>query len=166
MRSAEPRGSNSKPPRPLGERAGVRGEAGFSLIEIIITLVVLSIAAVGVLSVFSGTQRGSADPLILNQAVQLAQEKMDEIMGDRKNPGRGFLYIVPGNYGPDTPVPGFANFNRTVTIFCVNSGTLNTDNTQVPPCTVSGYTHVTVTVTNATIGGVTVETVFANYGPF
>ena len=61
-----------------GVRSQESGEEGFSLVEIIITMVVLSIAAVGVLSVFTAGIKGSADPLIINQAVQLAQEKMDE----------------------------------------------------------------------------------------
>jgi len=38
------------------------GEGGFTLIETIITLVVLSIAAVGVLSVFTSGMKGSAIP--------------------------------------------------------------------------------------------------------
>jgi prepilin-type N-terminal cleavage/methylation domain-containing protein len=135
------------------------GEDGFSLIEIIITLMVLSIAAVGVLSVFTAGMKGSADPALLSQAVQLAQEKMDSIIGDRRNPARGFNFIIPANYPPDVPLTGF---NRNVTIFCVNAGTLNNDNLAPPPCA-SGYTHVTVTVTNSVIGGVTAETLVANY---
>lgn len=159
----------------VNSRQSAVGSAGFSLIEIVITLVVLSIAAVGVLSVFSSTQRGSADPLLLNQAVQLAQEKMDEISGDRKNIARGFQYIVPGSYGPETPVPGpgFTNFNRTVTICCVTPPPPANALNNTAPCVApgvggcaSGYTHVTVTVTNATIGSVSMDTVFANYGPF
>lgn len=149
------------------------GSRGFSLIEIIITLVVLSIAAAGVLSVFLSSSKASGDPLVLNQAVQLAQEKMDIIIGDRKNPARGFVWIVPGNYGAETPVPGFANFNRNVTICCVTppppANALNNTMPCVTPgvggCA-SGYAHVTVTVTHATVGNVTADTVLANYGPF
>jgi len=137
-------------------------EGGFSLIEIIITLVVLSIAAVGVLSVFTSGIKGSADPLLMNQGLQLAQEKMDIIMGDRMNSARGFGYIIPVNYGAENPVTGFANYNRGTTIICVNAGALNTDNTQAPPCA-SGYTHVTVTVTDAALGSVSMDTVVTNY---
>ena len=54
---------------------------GFTLIEIIITLVVLSIAVVGVLSVFTTAIKGSANPVVLNRAIALAQEKMDTIIG-------------------------------------------------------------------------------------
>ena len=142
--------------------------AGFTLIETIITLVVLSIAAVGVLSVFTTGIKGSANPLVVEQAVQLAQERMDTIIGDRMNAPptgtRGFAWIVPGNYNasPGVAVPGFSGFTRSESIFCVNAGTLNTDNMAVPPCS-SGYTHVTVTVANALIGSVSMETIVTNY---
>ncbi len=138
-----------------------RHQLGFSLIEVIITLVVLSIAAVGVLSVFTTGMTGSADPLFQNQATHLVQEKMDRIIGDRMNPARGYAYINPANYPAETPVAGFPAFNRSVAVFCVTAADLNTS-TGAPPCG-SGYTHVTVTVTNSVIGNVTAETVVANY---
>ena len=152
-------------PRPFGERNKVRSDVlhskGFSLIEIIITLVVLSIAAVGVLSVFASGMRGSADPLLVNQATNLAREKMDEVIGDRRNAARGYAYIIPANYPAETPVGGFSFFDRSVAVFCVTAADLNTS-TGAPPCG-SGYTHVTVTVTNSVTGNVTAETVVANY---
>jgi MSHA pilin protein MshD len=134
---------------------------GFTLIEIIITLVVLSIAVVGVLSVFTTAIKGSANPVVLNRAIALAQEKMDTIIGDRMNSARGFAYIIPGNYPADIPVTGF---NRSVTIICVNPVALNTDN-GVPPgasgCA-SGYTHVQVTVAHAAIGSVSLDGLVTN----
>ncbi len=145
---------------------------GFTLIETIITLVVLSIAAVGVLSVFTTGIKGSANPLILNQAISLAQEKMDIIIGDRENPARGYAWIAAADYNtnplkymPENPVPGFANYNRSVTIFCVDAGTgtLNFNNGQPFPCVSSGYVHVTVTVASALIGNVTLDTLVTNY---
>jgi prepilin-type N-terminal cleavage/methylation domain-containing protein len=148
-------------------RSQESGERGFSLIEIIITLVVLSIAAVGVLSVFSVGMKGSADPLLTNQAVQLAQEKMDTIMGDRSNSARGFGWIAAAAnpYAAENPITGFPAFNRNVTIYCVSppppANALNTS-TGAPPCA-SGYAHITVTVTNTTIGSITAETVITNY---
>jgi prepilin-type N-terminal cleavage/methylation domain-containing protein len=134
---------------------------GFTLIETVITLVVLSIAVVGVLSVFTTGMRGSANPLIVDQAVQLAQEKMDTIVGDRINAGRGFSYIIPASYGADVPVTGF---NRSVNVFCVTSADLNT-NAGAPGASgcASGYTHVTVIVSNAAMGSVSLDTVVTNY---
>jgi len=140
-----------------------KNQAGFTLIETIITLVVLSIAAVGVLSVFTVGIRGSANPLVVEQAVQLAQERMDDIIGDRENAAIGFAQIIPINYPAETAVQlGFPGFSRTTTIICVSANALNTNNFAAPPCA-SGYTHVTVTVTNALIGSVSVETIVTNY---
>jgi prepilin-type N-terminal cleavage/methylation domain-containing protein len=148
-------------------QSGVRGqkseERGFTLIETIITLVVLSIAAVGVLSVLTVATKGSANPLVVDQATELAQEKMDTIIGDRENTSRGSAYVIPGNYPAENAATlGLAGFSRTTTIICVDPGTLNTDNTFAPPCA-SGYTHVTVNVANALIGSVSLETIVTNY---
>jgi prepilin-type N-terminal cleavage/methylation domain-containing protein len=134
---------------------------GFTLIEIIITIAVLAIAAVAVLSVFSMGLKGSANPLLVAQATQLVQERMDTIVGDRLNTNRGFNYISPANYAADNPALGPITFNRTVAIYCVTAANLN-QNTGAPPCA-TGYTHVTVTVTNATIGNVSAETIITNY---
>ena len=136
---------------------------GFTLIETIITLVVLSIAAVGVLSVFTTGMKGSANPLIIGQATQLAQEKMDIIIGDRMNSARGFAWITAAvsPYGVENPVTGFSDFNRSVNILCVTSADLNTA-TGGPPCA-SGYAHVAVTVTNTIIGSVIVDGLVTNY---
>ncbi|OGW42424.1 MAG: hypothetical protein A2010_14085 [Nitrospirae bacterium GWD2_57_9] len=135
----------------------VRTEQGFSLIETIIVLVVLSIAAVGVLSVFTAGMRGSADPLLINQAVQLAQEKMEEAIALRKS--GGFNAVVPDPGGAFAlPFDAF-NWNRAVN--CVDAADLNTS-TGGPPC-VSGYARVTVTVTNAAIGSVVLDGLVTNY---
>jgi prepilin-type N-terminal cleavage/methylation domain-containing protein len=135
---------------------------GFTLIEIIITLVVLSIAVAGMLSVFTTAITGSANPAVLNRANALAQEQMDTIIGDRMNSARGFAYIIPGNYPADVPVTGF---NRSVNIFCVNPAALDTDNGVAPGGSgcASGYTHVEVTVAHAAIGSVTLDGLVTNY---
>ncbi|MGC1454352.1 MAG: type II secretion system protein [Nitrospirota bacterium] len=142
------------------------GESGFTLIETIITLVVLSIAAIGVLSVFTVGIKGSANPLVAEQAVQLAQERMDTIIGDRQNPARGFAWIVPGNYNtpPGVAVPGFSGFTRSESIYCVTATDVNTSigAPGVGGCA-SNYTHITVTVANTLISSVSVETIVTNY---
>ena len=130
---------------------------GFSLIETIITLVVLSIAAVGVLSVFTAGMKGSADPLILNQAISLAQENMDEVIALRKS--GGFNAVVPNAGGP-FPVP-YSAFSWSRAVVCVTALDVNTS-TGAPPCA-SGYARVTVTVSNALVGNITLDTLVTNY---
>ena len=132
---------------------------GFTLIETIITLVVLSIAAVGVLSVFTTGIKESANPLIVGQATQLAQERMDEAIALKKS--GGFNAVVTINPGvPAFPAP-LNVFSWTRTVTCVTALDLNTA-TGAPPCA-SGYAHVTVTVNQPVSGSVSVDTLLTNY---
>lgn len=134
-------------------------ETGFTLIEIVITLVVLSIAVVGVLTVFTAGMSGSADPLLAGKAAQLAQEKLDTIIGDRSNSARGFGWIISANYPAENPVAGFPGFTRSVQIICAAGADLNTSVSCPRP-----YERVIVTVTwNGGAGSVSLATVFANY---
>lgn len=130
-------------------------EGGFTLIETIIVLIVLSIAAVGVLSVFISGMRGSADPLLVTQAVQLAQGEMDQIIGSKRAAGFGSIAI--GNSLPcATAMP--SGFTCSRNIYYVNAADLTTS---VPVPT--EYKHVTVTVSNAAIGDVSMDTLVSNY---
>ena len=54
--------------------------AGFTLIEIITTIVILAVAATAIMSVFTSTVRSSADPVIQQQAVSIAEAYMEEIL--------------------------------------------------------------------------------------
>jgi len=134
-----------------------KNKGGFTLIEIVITLVVLSIAALGVLSVFTVGISRSTDPLILNQATQLAQEKMDSIVGDRQ--ALGFSAITTAAYPAEAAVTGFPNYSRSVNVICVAPADLNAD----AGCP-QNYKQVTVTVSwNAGAETVAVTGLFANF---
>jgi prepilin-type N-terminal cleavage/methylation domain-containing protein len=99
-------------------------ERGFTFIEVILAIVLLAIAIPGILSAVSFMEQGQVNAVGTTTAANLAQEKMEEIMGDRINPARGFPYIVAGNYPAENPVAGFANYNRSVTITCFTDNTL------------------------------------------
>ena len=58
---------------------------GFTLIEILVTIVVLGIAATSIMSVFISTVKTSADPLIQQQAVSIAEAYMEEIQSQNFN---------------------------------------------------------------------------------
>jgi MSHA pilin protein MshD len=53
---------------------------GFTLIEIIVTIVVLAIAGTTLLSVFTSTARTIADPMIQQQAISIAEAYMEEVL--------------------------------------------------------------------------------------
>mgnify|MGYP001608597082 FL=1 len=142
------------------------GEGGFSLIEIIITLVVLSIAAVGVLSVFTTGIKGSANPLILNQAIALAQERMDTAIALKKSGGFNAVQdIVATSFAAP-----FANFSYAVDATCVDSNFANPQGgsgyNADGSCSQAGatrYYKLAVVTVSWTGDSVVLTTVVANY---
>ncbi len=56
-----------------------RTGTGFTLLEVLITIVVLSIAATAIMNVFVSTVGSSVDPLIQQQAVSIAEAYIEEI---------------------------------------------------------------------------------------
>lgn len=54
--------------------------AGFTLVELIIAIVVIGIAASGVLLVMNYTTAHSADPMIQHQAVAIAEAYLEEVL--------------------------------------------------------------------------------------
>lgn len=144
----------------------LKNQKGFSLIEAIIVIIVISIGAIGVLSVFITGTKGAGNPLVTIQAVELGQEKLDIVIGDRQNTARGYSYATnPANYSAESPVSGFANFNRSIAIACVTTADFNAaGSAPAPSCVgVTNYARVTVTVTHAVIGSITTVTLLTNY---
>ena len=75
---------------PVFLKRKLRKSVGFTLIEVIVTIVVLSIAATAIMSMFTNTIRTSADPMIQQQALSVAEAYMEEIQQKPFNdPGGG-----------------------------------------------------------------------------
>lgn len=53
---------------------------GFTFIELVISLVVIGIAVTGVLLIFTQTVRSSADPMIREQALAIAEAYLEEVV--------------------------------------------------------------------------------------
>ena len=65
---------------PLGAKhASPARRRGFSLVEVIVFIMIVSIALVGVLSVMNLTTQRSADPLIRKQAIAVAESMLEEV---------------------------------------------------------------------------------------
>ena len=56
------------------------GLSGFTLLELITTIVVIAVAAPTLMSVFSSTIQTSADPMFQHQALSIAEAYMEEIL--------------------------------------------------------------------------------------
>ena len=63
--------------------ARLPGQRGVTLIELVIFIVVVSIAVVGLLQIFARTTSSSADPQLRKQALAIAEAMLDEIEGAR-----------------------------------------------------------------------------------
>jgi len=61
-------------------RNKIQRNSGFTLLEIITTVVVIAVAATALMSVFSSTVATSADPVLEHQAVAVAEAYMEEIL--------------------------------------------------------------------------------------
>lgn len=89
------------------------GCRGFTLLEMIAVIVILSVAAVPISGLFSKASVSLLNNQDIQTATQLAQEQAELILGRRRN--QGFAAIVPGTY-PEVLGGNYAGFNRTTTI--------------------------------------------------
>jgi MSHA pilin protein MshD len=55
-------------------------QQGLTLIELIVVMIVISVALVGVMSLINYTTRHSADPVLRHQAIAIAEAYMEEIV--------------------------------------------------------------------------------------
>ena len=60
-------------------RARARRQAGVSLVELLMFIVIVSVALVGILSVMNVTSQSSADPMRRKQALAIAESLLEEI---------------------------------------------------------------------------------------
>ena len=87
-----------------------RRQQGVSLVELVISIVILSIAMVAVMSSFSVSMKHSADPLWRNKTLKLAQVYLDEILSknyDHATPVGGVPFVAAPSclasyLGPDS----------------------------------------------------------------
>lgn len=82
----------ARPASPLCTYAPLRPRsAGFSLVEVIVFIVIVSVALAGVLGVMNLTIAHSADPLVRKQAIAVAESLLEEIkLQNFANPSGGY----------------------------------------------------------------------------
>lgn len=75
-------------------RAHCHGVRGFSLIELIVAIVVLSIGTIAVVTMMSQVGRGQTDNNDFQTAVQLIQECAEKILATRRRATTGYVLVV------------------------------------------------------------------------
>lgn len=81
----------------------VRWQRGLSLIELLMFMIVCGILAVGILRAFDTLLVGGAEPDLRSRAVQLAEERLELILGQRHV--LGFAAFGPATFDPCTSAP-------------------------------------------------------------
>jgi prepilin-type N-terminal cleavage/methylation domain-containing protein len=114
------------------------GQGGFTLIETVVSVIVILIATAGLFAIFttSITPRNTPQPFEIATGAQYVQEKLEMVLGDRRNPSasKGFANIDTAHYPSETLASGYS---RTTT---VGSWPVNTDT--------ATYKQITVQVTH------------------
>lgn len=134
------------------------GTGGFTLIEAISSIVILTIALPPMLWAIRDSHVRRVNPMMSSKARWLAAEKLEDIIADRHSTTRGYSYLVAGNYPAENPVSGFIGFTRSVA-FAETGADLVTAGT--------GYKRATVTVSwtdaTATARSLSLSTVVTDY---
>ena len=124
-----------------------RRQHGISLVELIMFIVIVSVAVAGILLVMNVTTKSSADPLVHKQALAAAQSLLEEIeLQDFISAAGATAAVTQANrasqYHIVSDYQGFA----TTGIYTVDG---------VAPIAGLGNYNVNVSVTNAALGSIT-----------
>lgn len=134
---------------------------GFSLIEAITAIVVLSVAIPGMMWGIRDAQMRRVDPIQTSKARWLAAEKLEDVIADRHSGSRGFGYLVDANYPAESAVSGYAGFARSVAIAESGANLIAGSGT--------GYKRITISVTfkdgRNTARTLALSTVLTDYAP-
>jgi len=135
----------------------LRKSDGFTLIELIITIVVISIGLVGVVVLFQSASRGAVRGEVDIIAANLAHEKLEQVIFDKWR--NGYDSVDSDDYPQETFSGDFNMYVRTTTVTEVDPSDLNT------PMENSGYKRVNVRVMWSGVGGgiIDVSTIISDY---
>jgi MSHA pilin protein MshD len=115
---------------------------GFSLIEVIIAMLLISIGVLGLLSAMGTLVKGSADPMVRKQAIAVAESLLEEItLKDFANPVGGYTGTDRTQFDD---VSDYAGYTTT--------GIVDISGTAIS--SLSGYNVSSVTVVNTALGNI------------
>lgn len=124
------------------ERRKPISHSGFSLIELIVAMLLISVGVLGILSAMNTLVKNSADPMVRKQAIAVAESLLEEIaLKDFANPTGGYS-------GPDRAqfddVSDYAGYATT--------GIMDISGTAIGG--LGGYNISSVTVANTALGNI------------
>lgn len=129
----------------------MKSQSGFTLFEVVISMVIISICIFSVALMFQESLRGSVELRFMTQATALAEEKMEEI----SRLGYAGVSNVASDYFPSP----FSDYSYRVTVHCVQAANLDTS---VDPI-VTEYKNVEVKVTKVNQAPVIINSLLTNH---
>ncbi len=127
-----------------------RCQGGYTVIEVIVTMLFVGLALPSIILLFTQSMSGSAEFHTDAQALRMAERKIEEILADRLSPTRGYNWVTaPGRYPAESLADGFTRTTAITTTGKVLNGV--------------AYVEVVVTVSHALITPVQIETWITRY---
>lgn len=125
-----------------------KNSKGFTLIEAVISIVVLSIAIGALITVFTNVVKFSVAPEVLNVSDQLAERELDRVTGLRYSEITSHASTAFGG--------NFPNYSYQVVVSAVPAAIANDP-------TMAQYKQVQVIVTHTINGSITLSTIVTNH---
>jgi MSHA pilin protein MshD len=119
------------------------GQRGFTLIELVIFIVIVSVGVAGILSVIDTVVKSSADPMVRKQTMAIAESLLEEIvLKDFSNPPEGYTGTSRAQFDDVGDYAGYATTAGIVDQDGVSVAGLGSYNIS-PPVAVSDTTELT-----------------------
>ena len=97
-----------------------RQREGFTFLEVLLALLVLGLISTSLLELFSFNLKKEGETETRAVALGLAQEKLEELIEERRE--KGFSHLIEENYPPEEELPSFPLFSRSISIDSLGPG--------------------------------------------
>jgi len=119
--------------------SATKRQKGFTLIEVVLTIVIISVGLFGMMTLFDNVTRGAFEGDVNLMSTYLARERLERLVFDKVY--SGYSSVKNSNYNTNENAPlGGGNFVRQFNIYEVSKNDLTT------PQDGSGYKRIDVTV--------------------
>ncbi len=135
-------------------------QLGATMVELILTIVIISVALIGILSVVNLTTGHSADPLVQQQAIAIAESYLEEILAQSySDPDGSEIGETRASFDDVDDYDALSNNGCiTTSASCPALGDCICDRAGDPIDSLNGYT-VTIAITTPTISASTLQAV-------
>lgn len=114
---------------------------GFTLIELIIFIVVVSAGLAGILSVMNTVVKSSADPMVRKQTIAIAESLLEEILlKDYANPAGGYTGTTRSQFDD---ISDYAGYTTTGIVDMLGATVPGLESYNISPVTVASSTDLT-----------------------